>query len=337
MGLPNSVALPTASSTASRLEILRIKRDSPRLALFIHQITKPQKIKKVVIVGAGPGGLESAKVCTEQGHQVIVFEKTNKIGGQLNLIIPIPLKKEFKEVIDFYKNILADYKINWRFNTVATKEKIKAENPDVVIVATGAKPQIPNIKGVAEGLKNGYVATYQDVLSEQVTTGKNVVVLGGGATGVETALYLGYQGIISPETLFFLFTKKAETIGNLEKLTSRGTKKVTIVKRSAKIGKGIGRTTRWTLVQELKRIGVEMLEDTKTLEISQDGVLIENGKGQFVISADTIVLASGMLAENSLYQEIKNDFTEVYLIGDAKKPSYVTNAICDAFEVGVRI
>lgn len=300
-------------------------------------ITKPQKIKKVVIVGAGPGGLESAKICAEQGHQVMIFEKSNKIGGQLNLITPIPLKREFKEIINFYENILKDYKIDWKFNATATKEKIKAENPDVVIVATGAKPQIPNIKGVAEGLKNGYVVTYEDVLLEQVTTGKNVVVLGGGATGVETALYLGYQGIISPETLFFLFTKNAETIENLKKLTSRGTKKVTIVKRSAKIGKGIGRTTRWTLVQELKRIGVEMLEDTKTLEVSKEGVLVENVKGQFVISADTIVLASGMLPENFLYEEIKNDFGEVYLIGDAKKPLYVTNAIWDAFEVGTRI
>ena len=106
-----------------------------------HEITNKSKhIRKIVIIGAGPSGLEAARVCAERGHSVIVFEASNDPGGQVNLIIRSDRRKDMIGIIDWRVEQCKKLKVEINYNTIATKEKVLSQNPDVIIIATGGIP-----------------------------------------------------------------------------------------------------------------------------------------------------------------------------------------------------
>jgi 2,4-dienoyl-CoA reductase (NADPH2) len=170
---------------------------------------------------------------------------------------------------------------------------VKDMSPDAVVVAAGARPILPDIPGI-DGQN---VVQAWDVLAGRVGVGKKVLILGGNAVGLETALYLAVQGTLSPDVLHFLMTNRAESIETLTELLNRGNKDVTVVEMIDKAGKDVGYTTRWTVMAELKRLGVTIMTKTKAVGIKPNGMEIERGNGADFLPADSIVIAAGSLPE----------------------------------------
>jgi len=206
---------------------------------------------------------------------------------------------------------------------------VKELKPDVVIVATGGRPLIPDIPGV----DGPNVALSWDVLAGKVPVGKKAVVVGGGGVGCETGLYLTDRGSITPEQMIFLVN-----FGVLDLETAydmvRKTRDVTIVEMLDKMGADIGRTCRWTILKTLAMRGVQMLTNAKVAKITERGVVLENGD---VIEADTVVLAVGTVPNNELIDQLEGVVPELYAIGDCVEPRKAFEAVHEAAEIARKI
>jgi len=224
--------------------------------------------KKVFIAGGGIAGMEAAIVSAKRGHEVHLYEKENKLGGQWLLAAVPPHKEELNTFTVWQKKQLDDFGVNICLNTQLTEEIIDKENPDAVIVATGAKPFVPNIPGV----NSANVVIAQDVLAGRKKTGNNVVVIGGGQVGAETAAHLANHG-----------------------------SRVTIVEMQDDIAKlGILLVNHF-LKKDLKENNVDIMTNTMVKEILEDSVLVErNNEVMTLENIDTVVLAIGSKSENKL-------------------------------------
>ena len=164
---------------------------------------KVSGLKKIIVVGAGPAGLEAARVCSEQGHSVTVFEASDKPGGQINLITRSKRRKDMAGIIDWRINICEANKVKFNFNSFASKEEILSENPDIVIIATGG---IPNTDILNEG--SDLVASTWDILSGNVNIEDDVILYddGGNYPGLQAAEMISSETskleIVTPERFF---------------------------------------------------------------------------------------------------------------------------------------
>lgn len=294
----------------------------------LDRVTNP---KKVTVAGGGPAGMEAAMIAAMRGHHVVLFEKDSRVGGQLNLAAASPGREELAIAVLSLQAGLAAQGVEVRFGQEATPDLILATGADTVVIATGARPIVPAIPGV----DGEHVVQAWDVLADQVDVGEKVVVLGGGAVGCLVALYIAQMGTIDAPTLRFLVQNRAETWETLEELVTRGVKRVTLVEMLPKLGKDIGFTTRWTVLQELVRCGVETVVNAAVRKVTSRGVMVEVGEEERLIEGDTVVLAAGVLSENALYGALKERVDELYLVGDAKSPGKAYDAIHDGFRVGM--
>ncbi len=289
--------------------------------------------RKVVVIGGGPAGMSLACTAKDRGHHVILMENDDRLGGQIFLNHRIPGRKELEAAaVDLIHN-LQDKGVETIIGQEATLETVLQHSPDVVVVATGAKPVKPDI----EGVDGDNVMQAWDLLDRNLETGKNVLILGGNAVGLETALFLANQGTLSPELLHFLMVNRAETYETLMDLLNHGNKRVTVVEMTKKAGADVGLTTRWTLLAELKRLGVKILTRTKALAITSEGVKVEGEDGADFISADTVVLAVGSRSDNELVNALESRVPELHVIGDAKKPQNILTAIRDGVQLGLTL
>ena len=164
---------------------------------------KVSGLKKIIVVGAGPAGLEAARVCSEQGHSVTVFEAADKPGGQINLITRSKRRKDMAGIIDWRINICEANKVKFNFNSFASKEEILSEKPDIVIIATGG---IPNTDILNEG--SDLVASTWDILSGNVNIEDDVILYddGGNYPGLQAAEMISSETskleIVTPERFF---------------------------------------------------------------------------------------------------------------------------------------
>ncbi|NLZ28942.1 MAG: FAD-dependent oxidoreductase, partial [Firmicutes bacterium] len=170
-----------------------------------------------------------------------------------------------------------------------------------------------------------------------VETGGKVVVVGGGAVGVETALHLSQKGALSAESLKFLLLTRAEKPEDLYNMAVRGPKDITIMEMEKGIGRDIGISTRWTLLDALRRSDVKMMENTTVKSIEDGGIVAETGGEEIFAEADTVVIAVGSLSVNKLYEELKDKIEHLHLIGDARKPRKALEAVRDALDLALKI
>ena len=175
-----------------------------RESFMPHLLNKKETgLKKITIVGAGPAGLEAARVCSEQGHSVTVFEASDKPGGQINLITRSKRRKDMAGIIDWRINICEANKVKFHFNSFASKEEILSENPDIIIIATGG---VPNTDILSEG--SDLVISTWDILSGNVNIEDDVVLYddGGNYPGLQAAEMISSVTskleIITPERFF---------------------------------------------------------------------------------------------------------------------------------------
>lgn len=286
--------------------------------------------KKIMVIGGGPAGMEAARVAALRGHEVCLYEKNEKLGGQIPLAAVPPGRREFLTFVSYLEKQMEKLKVTVHTRLEASPVHVEMEKPDAVIVATGAEPWVPEIKG----MDRPSVVLAWDVLSGRVDTGKEVVIVGGGAVGLETALFLARKGTIDAETLYFLMFNRAEVFETLNSLLYRGLKKVMVVEMLKKLGQDIGISTRWTIIQDISRLGVRTMTNTRATEVTDKGLVVEREGNETFLSADTVVMAAGAKSVNALYEKIKDRVPEVYLIGDARTPRKALEAVAEGFQAG---
>ena len=265
-----------------------------------EKIARAEKPKRVLIIGGGPAGMEAARVAAVRGHEVTLWEKNDRLGGNLIIASAAPHKEEIRCLINYLSYQMRKLRIHVELEKEATPEAVPEANADEVIITTGALPVIPDIPGV----NRNNVVTAIDVLKGVVDTGRKVVILGGGMVGCETAEFLVSKG-----------------------------KEVTIAEMLDKIARDIGPSTRWGTVRRIKSWGIKILTSAKVKSITDEGVVVEKeGKSQ-TIGADTIVLAVGMKPNNDLFNALKDRIPRVHAIGDCVEARRILEAIHDGFSI----
>ena len=172
-----------------------------------------------------------------------------------------------------------------------------------------------------------------DVLAGKPIQGSQVVVVGGGSVGCETALYISKLGTIDADTLHFLMFHQVESNDTLYDLLTNGTFSVTLVEMDKRLARDMGNSTRWTVLKQMRTMGINTMTETMVKEITANGVKVQHGSEEMLNNADTVVLATGSTPNTELYNELKQMFSEVHLIGDAVSPAKVADAIHQGFLV----
>ncbi len=293
--------------------------------------------KKVLVVGGGPAGSEAAITAKLRGYQVELWEASDRVGGQLDLAAAPPGRGDFARLSRFYEKELERVKVKVRLNKKATVNKIAKAGFDQIILATGAKPIQPKIPGV----NLEFVHQAWEILKADQSgcgaLGEKVVVIGGGSTGIETALFIANQGTVSGETLKFLFLNQAERIEKLYEICTKGSRQVVIIEMLEKVGPDLGVATKWVLLQDLSRFGIKTITRAKVLKIKPGEVIYEIDGASRSEPADSVVLALGSKANRDLAAELEKNGTKFIEIGDAKGPRKIMDAVQEGFFSGNQI
>ncbi|MFD2387879.1 FAD-dependent oxidoreductase [Enterococcus rivorum] len=269
-----------------------------------YELELATKTKKIAIIGGGIAAIEAARVATLRGHDVTIYEKDAEIGGQVKLAATPPHKENIKPMLDYFKAIIKELAIKVHYNRFMDEEAVLALNADVVICAVGPTPVKINLPGI----DLPHVMEAKEALLGK-NTGQNVVIIGGGVVGCETAEYLVEQG-----------------------------KQVTIVEATDKMAAKMVMTNRTILLDHLKLAGTIFMNKTKCIEISKSfvEVMAENRERQHIL-ADTVLLSVGERPNPSLYDSLVGKVSEVYNIGDSQLPDCFATSIKQGHEVAVNV
>lgn len=299
-----------------------------------EQPAKSERPKKVLVVGGGVAGMSAAIASAERGHAVTLYERDFRLGGQLHLAGAPPGRGEFLVFAEDLARQLAAHGVKVVLNTLVDRALLAAEAPEVVVDARGGVPILPAIPGV----ERPQVVQAWEVLAGKVAGGRRVVIIGGGAVGVETALLLAESGTLSGEELKFLLVNGAVTAEKLYQLATEGSKEVTLIEMVDSLGANFGKSTRWGMLQDLGRYGVKAVTKSRVIEIRADAVLIEQAGECREIVADTVVLAVGTRsAAPTLREEAQALGIDYLVVGDALQPGTVFEANHQGYQAGQAI
>jgi 2,4-dienoyl-CoA reductase-like NADH-dependent reductase (Old Yellow Enzyme family)/thioredoxin reductase len=269
------------------------------------QLTPARKAKRVLVVGGGPAGLEAARVAALRGHTVTLFEKTKRIGGQFAISAHAPFKQDNAVAICWLSRQVEKSGVKVESGKEVTPELIEELGPDVVIVASGAVPIIPDIPGI----NRPNVVTALDVLAGKVKVSGRAVIIGGGLIGCGTADFLGERGV-----------------------------NVTMVETLSEIARDWPISSKALLLSRLAEYGVKVITAASLKGVLDNGLVItKDDQEEAIQGIDYIVLAMGAKSVDNLSHRIKDKVAEVYTIGDAKEPRKVRHAILEGAEIGRRI
>ncbi len=292
-----------------------------------RQIGITDKAKKVMVIGAGPGGLEAAFRAAKAGHRVELYEQADRIGGQLWIAGTPPHKQELWELIRYYREMLRLYGVNVFLNTEVDLELIMQMNPDYIIAAEGARIAVPDI----DGIDSPCVVSAWDVLKGTVIPGRKIAVIGGGAVGLETAHFLASQGNISPATLHFLFRYEAESVERLRELIFKGNKEVTVFEARPKIGNGVGKSTRWVLLENIKKHGINTITEANIISVKDGVVIFEKDGTRQILAFDHVINAAGSKPVRKVADLLSKTGIRHSVIGDSVRPAQILEAIHEAY------
>lgn len=270
-------------------------------------IEKASDKKKVLVIGGGPAGMEAAYVAKKRGHEVVLCEKSNELGGQLRLAAVPIAKQELCKVIKFMIRRLDNEGIDVRLNTEVTKEMLENEFKDYeIICSSGATPkEIPPFK-----VFNNWM-TADDVLSGKKYPGRNIVVLGGGSVGCETADYL------------------APLINDLFPMN----RKITLLEMTNNLMPGEGGAAKSRLTQRLMQKGVRIELNAQVTNVDENTITyVKEGVEHKITEADTLIFAVGYAPK-----KVEVEGENVHYIGDCEKVGTLKDAITNAHEIAKNI
>ena len=271
-----------------------------------YELKKSETPKRILVVGGGPAGMEAARIARLRGHEVILMEKSDTLGGQLRAAGASGFKKELHGLVGWYKLQMEKTGVDIRMNEAATLDKIKRINPDAVVLATGAVPVKPNLPGIDGKNVIGVTDFY---IHGTPVRGDRVVVAGGGLSGCDAALDIAGTG-----------------------------KQVTIVEGQPELAIGMNVVSRISLLGRLVKAGVVMKTGHIIKAFRPEGLLVADREGsEHLLSADSIILAMGMKSDNPLLAQLRETVEELYEIGDCVGPAKVSEAIQSGFVAGWRI
>lgn len=268
--------------------------------------------KKVIVIGGGLAGMEIARIASLRGHQVVMLEKSNKLGGNA-LVASIPeFKQEIRKLIEWFENQLKNLPLEVKLNTEATSETINSLNSDIVINAVGAKHIVPNVKGV----ESDHVMTASEVLTGERSPKGNVVIVGGGLVGIETAIFLA---------------KLEKSMDQSLKLRS-----ITALEMQDDILLDAVRVNKLELNQMIARNGIKIITGGKALSINTDSLeCVDRDLNVKKVYADSVVLAVGFKPNDSL-EKISGNIP-VHSVGDCQTAGKIIDAINSAALLAINI
>ncbi len=256
--------------------------------------------KKVLVVGGGPGGMEAAITASDLGHEVILCDNSDQLGGALKFAGKVPFKQDLFDFAKVLEARVKRSKIDLRLKTEVTRELAGSIDPDVLILAAGGQAFIPPIKGI----EGAHVMKALDAESDPSQIGDKVLILGGGLVGCETGVHLGMNG-----------------------------KEVTIVEMRDQMAPEANDFHKMALMMEMEKY-VKTMTETKAVEIVSDGVVCQTRDGSMVkVEAETVILALGVRSNTVLTEELSDVGSEFYIIGDNVKPGQVMEAVWDGYYV----
>jgi len=264
-----------------------------------------ERPRKVMVVGAGPAGIKAAWTAAQRGHEVHLFEKSPCIGG---LLIPGSAtghKKEFENLITFGEHQMRKAGVIYHLNVTVTPEIVRRQAPEVVILATGSRPALPNV----EGIENEIVMPFDVLFNTKNLAPADTVVIGGGATGCELAYHLSENG-----------------------------SRVTVVEVLERPAEQLEAITRKVLLQKLRENDVTILLRTRIVRIARDGVVVADADNrEHFLPAERVAIAIGTRPEKALFEAIDKLGVEVYRVGDCISPRTAKTAILEGARIGLKI
>lgn len=290
----------------------RLAREQPMTCIynpFVGREGQPiepaEHPKRVWIVGAGPAGLEAARVAGRRGHQVTLWDANGRLGGQVPLAATPPGKQEFNQIVRYYQAVLDKLPVRIELNHRVTAAEIQTQAPDAVVLATGSR----SLTLPLPGLDQNNVVSAREILSG-APCGRQAVVCGGGLVGLETALFLTAQG-----------------------------KQVEVIEMGENLAADAGPMNRTNLLLELEASSIVTHTSTKLTGVEGSCVLAQGPEGELRFFCDTVVLALGARADTALEQELKDTgySGQIITAGDCVRARRILDAVADGAAAGLNL
>ena len=270
----------------------------------------PTEKKKVLIAGGGPAGMEAAIMAARRGHEVILCEKNDHLGGLMCVIEKESFKVRIRKYREYLEREIAKCPVDVRLSTEVTPELVQQLQPDMVIAAVGGHPIIPPIKGIEKAIQ------IVDYYKNEPEIGENVLVLGGGFAGVECAIGLAIDG-----------------------------KKSTIIEMSGALASGpntpypgTGAMQIDALWTNVKKNHVEVKLNTKCVEITDEGMICEDSEGnRTLLKADAVIAATGIAPNEDVVDALRDSVIDFAWIGDCYQPGLIRTAVRQGYDTALNI
>jgi 2,4-dienoyl-CoA reductase-like NADH-dependent reductase (Old Yellow Enzyme family)/thioredoxin reductase len=270
------------------------------------KLEAPPHKRHILVVGAGPAGMEAARIAATRGHKVTLVEKDNRLGGKLIVSAAAPSKTEMNSFINYLVAQNKKLGVTIHTDTALDQKAVLALAPDIIINATGSFPVVPPIEGTTQD----NVVVAEEVMLERQKAGKRVAIVGGGGTGCEAAEWLVERG-----------------------------HEVAIFEMMAHIGANIEQITRRWMYYELRKAGTQLLTRSRVIRIHGQNLVYSNADGEEkVYECDTVLIALGYRPTDDLAFCDEDGFpVPTYRIGDADRPGTILDAVTAGANIAARI
>jgi 2,4-dienoyl-CoA reductase-like NADH-dependent reductase (Old Yellow Enzyme family)/thioredoxin reductase len=269
-----------------------------------YEVKPPEKAKKVFVIGGGPAGMEAARVAALRGHQVTLYDRQDKLGGQLLEAVVPPHKDNMKPFLEYLSRQMAKRNVDVRLGVEVDQGLIAETKPEVAVLATGVITSMPQINGIGKAA----ALTAKEVLNG-AEVGETVVVVGGGLVGCETAEFLAERK-----------------------------KTVTVVEMLDEVAGVMPLALRKMLLARMAQMKVTVLTGVKCQDFTKGNLSITaKGGEEMTIAFDTVVVATGGKPNQTLMQGLRPAVPAVYCAGDCVEPRGIAEAMADGYRIGLDI